>query len=448
MTIFRLSGLSPRQSKATRSHSAARLHSLHTAARSNACTVVIGLLSPATWLDFFSSLAGLPRFVRGFFSPKFRETSGFARKEHKNSLYVTRIMCSKAGKGMRFPGISVNPQVKARISCRRLHFVYQNIKQGSSEPGGCMDFNFDILLQQIFNGLVLGSVYALVALGYTMVYGILQLINFAHGDVLMVGAMVAVTVVGMLIKSGLPLPIVLIVAILVAIPVCILLSLFIERVAYRPLRNAPRLAPLITAIGVSIVIQTLAMMIWKPNPIVFPDLLPTTPIMLGEVVMAPKQLLILFVSAVMMVGLIVLVNKTRLGRAMRATAENPRIAGLMGVNANQVIAATFAIGAALAAIAGVLVAMNYNIVQFTMGFMPGLKAFTAAVLGGIGNLAGAMVGGLLLGVIESLAAGYIGDITGGFLGSNYQDIFAFVVLIIVLVFKPSGIMGERVADRA
>ncbi len=311
-----------------------------------------------------------------------------------------------------------------------------------------MDFNFDILLQQIFNGLVLGSVYALVALGYTMVYGILQLINFAHGDVLMVGAMVAVTVVGLLLKSGLPLPIVLILAILAAIPVCILLSLFIERVAYRPLRNAPRLAPLITAIGVSIIIQTLAMMIWKPNPIVFPDLLPTTPIMLGEVVMAPKQLLILFVSAVMMIGLIILVNKTRLGRAMRATAENPRIAGLMGVNANQVIAATFAIGAALAAIAGVLVAMNYNIVQFTMGFMPGLKAFTAAVLGGIGNLAGAMVGGLLLGVIESLAAGYIGDITGGLLGSNYQDIFAFVVLIIVLVFKPSGIMGERVADRA
>jgi branched-chain amino acid transport system permease protein len=311
-----------------------------------------------------------------------------------------------------------------------------------------MDFNFDILLQQIFNGLVLGSVYALVALGYTMVYGILQLINFAHGDVLMVGAMVAVTVVGLLVKSGLPLPVVLIIAILAAIPVCILLSLFIERVAYRPWRNAPRLAPLITAIGVSIVIQTVAMMIWKPNPIIFPDLLPTTPIMLGEVVMAPKQLLILFVSASMMVGLIFLVNKTRLGRAMRATAENPRIAGLMGVNANQVIAATFAIGAALAAIAGVLVALNYNIVQFTMGFMPGLKAFTAAVLGGIGNIAGAMVGGLLLGVIESLAGGYIGDITGGFLGSNYQDIFAFVVLIIVLVFKPSGIMGERVADRA
>ena len=308
--------------------------------------------------------------------------------------------------------------------------------------------DFDILLQQILNGLVLGSVYALVALGYTMVYGILQLINFAHGDVLMVGAMVGVTVVGLLAKSGLPGPVLLLIALGCAIPVCVLLSLFVERVAYRPLRNAPRLAPLITAIGVSIVIQTLAMILWKPNPIVFPDLLPTTPIEIGGALLAPKQLLILVVSALMMIGLMLLVNRTRLGRAMRATAENPRIAGLMGVNANQVIAATFAIGAALAAVAGVLVAMNYNIAQFSMGFIPGLKAFTAAVLGGIGNLAGAVVGGLLLGIIESLGAGYIGDITGGFLGSHYQDIFAFVVLIVVLVFRPSGIMGERVADRA
>jgi branched-chain amino acid transport system permease protein len=307
---------------------------------------------------------------------------------------------------------------------------------------------FEILLQQILNGLVLGSVYALVALGYTMVYGILQLINFAHGDVLMVGAMVGVTVVGLLSKSGLPGPVILMIALAAAIPVCILLSLFVERVAYRPLRNAPRLAPLITAIGVSIVIQTVAMIIWKPNPIVFPDLLPTDPIEIGGALLAPKQLLILVVSAVMMIALMLLVNRTKLGRAMRATAENPRIAGLMGVNANQVIAATFAIGAALAAVAGVLVAMNYNIAQFSMGFIPGLKAFTAAVLGGIGNLAGAVVGGLLLGVIESLGAGYIGDLTGGFLGSHYQDIFAFVVLIVVLVFRPSGIMGERVADRA
>ena len=308
--------------------------------------------------------------------------------------------------------------------------------------------DFDILLQQILNGLVLGSVYALVALGYTMVYGILQLINFAHGDVLMVGAMAGVTVVAMLAQSGLPGPAILVLALLAAIPTCVLLSLFVERVAYRPLRNAPRLAPLITAIGVSIVIQTVAMIVWKPNPIVFPDLLPTTPIEIGGALLAPKQLLILVVSALMMIGLMLLVNRTKLGRAMRATAENPRIAGLMGVNANQVIAATFAIGAALAAVAGVLVAMNYNIAQFSMGFIPGLKAFTAAVLGGIGNLAGAVVGGLLLGIIESLGAGYIGDITGGFLGSHYQDIFAFVVLIVVLVFRPSGIMGERVADRA
>jgi branched-chain amino acid transport system permease protein len=306
----------------------------------------------------------------------------------------------------------------------------------------------DILLQQILNGLVLGSVYALVALGYTMVYGILQLINFAHGDVLMVGAMVGVSVVGALGGSGLPGPAILLVALACAIPSCVLLSLFVERVAYRPLRNAPRLAPLITAIGVSIVIQTVAMIVWKPNPIVFPDLLPTTPIEIGGALLAPKQLLILVVSATMMVGLMLLVNRTKLGRAMRATAENPRIAGLMGVNANQVIAATFAIGAALAAVAGVLVAMNYNIAQFSMGFIPGLKAFTAAVLGGIGNLGGAVLGGLLLGIIESLAAGYIGDITGGFLGSHYQDIFAFIVLIVVLVFRPSGIMGERVADRA
>ena len=308
----------------------------------------------------------------------------------------------------------------------------------------------DIFFQQVLNGLVLGSVYALVALGYTMVYGILQLINFAHGEVLMVGAMTAVTVVNLLQKSapGIPGPILLIIGIGCAIPVCIALSLVIERVAYRPLRNAPRLAPLITAIGASIVIQTLAMMIWKPNPIVFPDLLSTEPIELGGALLAPKQALILIVSAVMMGGLLLLVYRTRLGRAMRATAENPRIAALMGVDANRVIALTFAIGAALAAVAGVLVAMNYNIAQFAMGFMPGLKAFTAAVLGGIGNLAGAVVGGLLLGIIESLGAGYIGDLTGGFLGSHYQDIFAFVVLIGVLLLRPSGLLGERVADRA
>jgi branched-chain amino acid transport system permease protein len=309
--------------------------------------------------------------------------------------------------------------------------------------------NWDILLQQVLNGLVLGSVYALVALGYTMVYGILQLINFAHGEVLMIGAMVGMTVVTQVLAgSTLPGWVQLMIAIACAIPVCVIVSLLMERLAYRPLRNAPRLSPLITAIGLSIVLQTLAMIIWTPSPHVFPDLLPIEPIQIGGAILGPKQMLILGVAASMMAALVLLVNKTKLGRAMRATAENPRIAGLMGVNANFVIAATFAIGAALAAVAGILVALNYNITHFSMGFVPGLKAFTAAVLGGIGNITGAMVGGLLLGVIEALGAGYIGDLTGGFLGSHYQDIFAFVVLIVVLLFRPSGIMGERVAERA
>lgn len=303
--------------------------------------------------------------------------------------------------------------------------------------------NFDILLQQILNGLVLGSVYALIALGYTMVYGILQLINFAHGEVLMIGAMVGMTMVTqVLVHVDWPGWVKLIVAVAVAIPVCALLSMFIERFAYRPLRNAPRLSPLITAIGVSIVLQTLGMIIWTPNPQTFPDLLPTDPIHIGGAILAPKQMLILGVAAAMMAGLTLLVNKTRLGRAMRATAENPRIAGLMGVNANLVIAATFAIGASLAAVAGILIAMNYNIVHFSMGFIPGLKAFTAAVLGGIGNVQGAVVGGLVLGVAEALASGI------PFIGSTWKDVFAFSLLILVLFFRPQGLLGARVVDRA
>ncbi|MGA2549243.1 MAG: branched-chain amino acid ABC transporter permease [Burkholderiaceae bacterium] len=308
----------------------------------------------------------------------------------------------------------------------------------------------DIFFQQIINGLVLGAIYALVALGYTMVYGILSLINFAHGDVLMVGALTAyATVVGVQsIAPNLPGPVVLFIGLIVAIPVCVIVNVLIERLAYRPLRNAPRLAPLITAIGVSLLLQTGAMIIFGRNYKVFPALMPQSPVNFIGASITPTQILILALAAIMMVGLVLLVERTKLGRAMRATAENPRIASLMGVDANSVIVATFAIGAALAAVAGVLVAANYSIAHFYMGFIPGLKAFTAAVLGGIGNLYGAMVGGLLLGIIESLGAGYIGQLTGGFFGSNYQDIFAFVVLIVVLTLRPSGIMGERVADRA
>lgn len=308
----------------------------------------------------------------------------------------------------------------------------------------------DIFIQQIVNGLVLGSIYALIALGYTMVYGILGIINFAHGDVLMVGAMSALTAINFLQKyfPNLPDWLTLVIALLFAMPVCAIVAYTIERVAYRPLRNAPRLAPLITAIGVSILVQTLAMMIWGRSPIPFPSVMPTMPVFIGNAVISQTQILLLILAVISMVGLVLLVEKTKMGRAMRATAENPRVAGLMGVNSNSVIVATFGIGAALAAVAGVMWAANYSSAQFAMGFVPGLKAFSAAVLGGIGNIYGAMLGGILLGIIEALGAGYIGDLTGGVLGSHYQDIFAFVVLIIVLTLRPSGIMGERVADRA
>jgi branched-chain amino acid transport system permease protein len=306
----------------------------------------------------------------------------------------------------------------------------------------------DVLLQQIINGLVLGSVYALVALGYTMVYGIINLINFAHGEVLMVGALVSWTVVTALADSGLPGWLKLLISLIAAVVVCAALNYVIEKVAYRPLRNAPRLAPLITAMGMSLLLQTLAMIIWKPNYKPYPILLPSEPFHIGGAVINTTQILILASTAITLIGLMWLVNRTKLGRAMRATAENPRVAALMGVKPDMVISATFIIGAALAALAGVMYAANYGSVQHTMGFLPGLKAFTAAVFGGIGNLGGAVVGGVLLGLIEALGAGYIGALTGGVLGSHYQDIFAFIVLILVLTVRPQGLLGERVADRA
>jgi branched-chain amino acid transport system permease protein len=306
----------------------------------------------------------------------------------------------------------------------------------------------DTFIQQLINGLVLGSMYALVALGYTMVYGIINLINFAHGEVLMVGALVSWTVVTYLADSGLPGWALLAISLVVAMLACMALNYLIEKLAYRPLRNAPRLAPLITAMGMSLLLQTLAMIIWKPDYKPYPILLPDEPYEILGASINMVQILILGVTAVTLAGLMFLINGTKLGRAMRATAENPRVAQLMGVQPDKVISATFIIGAALAALAGVMWAANYGSVQHTMGFLPGLKAFTAAVFGGIGNLGGAMVGGVLLGVIEAMGAGYIGDLTGGMLGSNYQDIFAFTVLILVLTLRPQGLLGERVADRA
>ncbi|HGV3448038.1 TPA: branched-chain amino acid ABC transporter permease [Raoultella planticola] len=315
----------------------------------------------------------------------------------------------------------------------------------------------DTLIQQIINGVMLGSIYALIALGYTMVYGILRIINFAHGDILMVGALTTLSGMNALNAHfpNLPPLAQLGLALLLAMAVCALLAMAIERFAYRRLRNAPRLAPLISGIGVSVLLQTVAMIVWSRNPLMFPQILPMDPIAVthGSAAHPPALVTVTGIVTValalaVMLGLWLLVEYTRLGRGMRAVAENPRIATLMGVNPNAIIILTFAIGGVFAALAGVMMASNYGSAGFSMGFLPGIKAFTAAVLGGIGNIRGAMVGGLLLGLIESLGAGYLGDLTHGVFGSNYQDIFAFMVLILMLVFRPAGLLGERVAHRA
>ena len=305
----------------------------------------------------------------------------------------------------------------------------------------------DIFLQQVINGLVQGSIYALVALGYTMVYGIIELVNFAHGEVVMVGALVSLSVIQRLADRGYSGWGVILVGILVAVPACMLLGLSIERVAYRPLRKAPRLAPLISAIGVSIALQQLAALIWGRNFLHYPEVVARTPFHLGGAVITEVQLVILASAAVLMTALWFLVQRTRLGRAMRATAQNPAVAGLMGVDVNRIIATTFLIGSGLAAIAGTLVGTYYNVGNHTMGFLLGMKAFTAAVLGGIGNLQGAMLGGLLLGVIENLGAGYMGNLTGGVIGSNYSDVLSFLMLVGVLVLRPSGLLGERGVEK-
>src|SRR3954469_13910784 len=326
----------------------------------------------------------------------------------------------------------------------------------------------DTFLQQLVNGLTAGSVYAVVALGYTMVYGIIQLINFAHGEVVMIGAMVAFTVINALAGGTLPPLAVVVIGTLCALPVCMLVGYLMDRLAYRPLRRAPRLAPLITAIGVSIVLQHLAMLVWSRNVLAFPQIIKVSSYSIGGASITNVQITIIGACLAMMAALAALVYRTRLGTAMRATAQNQQVAGLMGIDINRVIVSTFVIGAALGAVAGVLFGTYYGVAQYTMGSILGLKAFCAAVLGGIGNIPGAMLGGIVLGLVEALGAGYIGDFTdlcqyawlarfigdceggGHFIlfGSNYQDVFAFIVLILVLVLRPQGLLGERVGDRA
>ncbi len=293
-------------------------------------------------------------------------------------------------------------------------------------------------LQYFGDGLAQGGLYALIALGYTMVYGVIQLINFAHGEIFMVGAFGGVALYDVL-PSGLPVGIALVLVLIAAMFSSVVVAVLMERFAYRPLRNAPRLAPLITAIGVSTVLQQLVQKYFPHSTQhSFPSLFPA-----GTIAHITYTKVFTFVLAlVFMVSLQIFVSRTRAGRAMRATAQDPDTAKIMGIDTDRIIVLTFVLGALLAGIAGVFQGMIASQVSFNMGYVAGLKAFTAAVLGGIGNIAGAVLGGLTLGVVEALATGYIPR------GSAYKDVWAFVVLIIVLLFRPSGLLGESVRSRS
>jgi branched-chain amino acid transport system permease protein len=306
------------------------------------------------------------------------------------------------------------------------------------------------LPQQLANGLFLGSMYGLIAIGYTMVYGIVQLINFAHGEIFMTGGFGALSVY-LALPSGTSLWIALPLMLLAAAAVSTLIALGAERFAYRPLRNAPRLAPLITAIGLSLALQEVVRNFY-PNATsarVFPQL-PGGPWHLTDnLSVQPGDIFVLVAAPLCMAALAGFVQKTRTGRAMQATAQDPDTAQLMGIDTNRIIATAFAIGALFAGIAAVSYGLRYGQISYNMGFQAGLKAFTAAVLGGIGNIYGAMLGGLVLGLAEALATAYISDIPGmeQFGGAAWAQVWAFVLLILVLLFRPQGLLGERVADR-
>ncbi|WP_293816338.1 branched-chain amino acid ABC transporter permease [uncultured Parolsenella sp.] len=290
------------------------------------------------------------------------------------------------------------------------------------------------LLTNIVNGLSLGSVYAIIALGYTMVYGIAKMLNFAHGDVIMVGAYVCFCAMSYL---GLP-PLV---GVLLAIVACTVLGIVVERLAYKPLRNAPSLDVLITAIGVSYFLENAALLIWKSDPKTFPNIvdLPSVVLFDGQLTISAVTIVTILCCVVIAVGLTTFVNKTRMGKAMRACSEDRGAATLMGINVNSTISLTFAIGSGLAAIAGVLMCSAYPTLVPTTGLMPGLKAFVAAVVGGIGSIPGAFIGGIVLGIIEIFAKAYI--------GTQLADAIVFAVLIVVLLIKPSGILGKTIREK-
>jgi branched-chain amino acid transport system permease protein len=299
-----------------------------------------------------------------------------------------------------------------------------------------------MFIQQLINGLALGAVYALIALGYTMVYGILQLINFAHGEVYMIGAYLGIIVFGVLTALGLPgysLTLTIIIVLIVSMAFCALYGAAIERVAYRPLRNATKLAPLISAVGMSIILQNFVMLTQGKEYKNLPPQLPSEGIAILGANVSPAQMFILGTSILIMIVLHLFVSKTRLGKAMRATSQDQIMAGLVGIDVNLVISLTFMIGSALAAVAGVMVTLYYGVVHFFMGYLAGIKAFTAAVLGGIGSIPGAMLGGFMLGLIENFGASYVSSV--------YKDAFAFLVLIITLIIRPSGLLGQKELDK-
>ncbi len=299
-----------------------------------------------------------------------------------------------------------------------------------------------MFIQQLINGLALGSVYALIALGYTMVYGILQLINFAHGEVYMLGAYLGIIVLGVLTAPGIPhLGIIVTLSITVAVSVlfCGAYGAMIERVAYRPLRKAAKLTPLISAVGMSIILQNFIMLSQGKEYKYLPPVISVEGFSVAGATISPVELIILGTSVALMAALQVFISKTRIGKAMRATSQDMTMASLVGINVNQVISATFVIGSGLAAVAGVMVTLYYGVVHFFMGYTAGLKAFTAAVLGGIGSIPGAMLGGVMLGLIENFGASYISSV--------YKDAFAFFVLIITLIIRPSGLLGPKAIDK-
>ena len=302
--------------------------------------------------------------------------------------------------------------------------------------------------QQLVNGVVLGALYGLIALGYTMVYGIIQLINFAHGEVFMVGAFGGLAVQRYVIPDDTPAGIALVLVLLAAILTSVTIALIIERFAYRPLRNAPRLAPLITAIGVSLFLQEMVRLYYfgggAKNEQNFPQYI-TGGFRVGGVRISYIDLFVVVVAIGLMLALSAFVRKSRTGKAMQATAQDRDTAQLMGVNTDRIIVVAFVLGAALAGVAGVMQGLQVGTVGFKMGFLAGIKAFTAAVLGGIGNIAGAVLGGFLLGILEVMATQYV---PGRFGGGAWRDVWAFVVLIVILVFRPSGLLGERVVSRA